>query len=127
MARAFCSRACVGAQAKKEGRPGRPGKRAIGTTRVNGQGYIDIYVGRDHPMANTTGECAEHRLVMSEHLGRPLLPTENVHHVNGVRSDNRLENLELWSRSQPAGQRVVDLVAWAREILATYESEIDRL
>ena len=64
---------------------------------------------------------------MSEHLGRPLLPTENVHHVNGVRSDNRLENLELWSRSQPAGQRVVDLVAWAREILATYESEIDRL
>lgn len=63
----------------------------------------------------------KHRMVMEEHLGRALLPHETVHHINGVRNDNRLENLELWSSSQPAGQRVEDKVAWAKDILALYE------
>jgi hypothetical protein len=63
----------------------------------------------------------EHRHVMALHLGRPLLSSENVHHKNGIRDDNRLENLELWSKAQPYGQRVSDKLEWARAFIAQYE------
>ena len=62
----------------------------------------------------------EHRYVMEGYLNRSLLPEETVHHINGVRSDNRLENLELWSSKHPPGQRVEDQISWAEAVLQRY-------
>src|SRR6266700_879522 len=85
------------------------------------RGYIMVLVP-GHPRAVTgNGQYVfEHILVMEEMLGRYLRPEENVHHRNGVKEDNRPENLELWTRPQPTGIRVSDAVAWARKIIAQY-------
>lgn len=86
-------------------------------------GYVFVK-SPDHPRANpNSGRVREHILVMESVLGRYLIPGEEVHHLNADRADNRPENLELWNRSQPAGARVADQVAWALEILKRYQPE----
>lgn len=88
---------------------------------TNRKGYVTVSGHHGHLNASAHGVIYEHVLVMSQKIGRPLEPGENVHHLNGQRDDNRPENLELWSTKQPPGQRIEDKVAWAKEILATYE------
>lgn len=96
-----------------------PQRESRARWRIDDQGYRVRY-WPDHPCANRGGRVKEHAVVMAAMLGRPLRPEETVHHRNGVRHDNRPENLELWASRHPKGQRVEDLVAFAREILDTY-------
>ena len=90
---------------------------------VDGQGYSYPWKNNGYVMVYGNKITLLHRIIIEEYLGRKLLSEENVHHINGKRDDNRLENLELWSSSQPHGQRIKDKIIWAEEILAIYAPE----
>lgn len=111
--REFCSRSCAQTNRIRRGEFVRP----EGFTYKTNTGYV---------MVKSNGAWTQqHRLVVEEKIGRKLLPSERVHHINGIRDDNRPENLELWlvkgnSKKDPAGQRMQDLKT---EFLSTFGDE----
>lgn len=106
----LCSRQCAGLSRNFQGQLKEGGSNWHGGRTVQ-RGYVKVYAPEHHSLAGratTRKYVFEHRIVMEQKLGRNLLPHETVHHMNGDRSDNRPENLELWATSQPSGQRITD-------------------
>lgn len=101
-----CSRTCSNRGMAKTKRIGH----------VNKQGYRSFGYATD----GKPRSYLEHRLVMAKHLGRELKSYENIHHKNGVKDDNRIENLEIWVTRQPKGQRVQDTIEWAVAFLESH-------
>lgn len=104
-----CSKRCGVQSAVEQGRKVGIGDKSHQWTggRLERGGYVLVYAPDHHSVAGTSRRYVmEHRLVMEQKEGRPLKRHEQVHHVNGIRNDNRPENLELWAKQQPSGQRV---------------------
>ena len=115
-ARGYCDRHY--SRLKRHGDPGPAEllKAPAGEGTVNKKGY-KVYEIRGRG-------ALEHHIVMERRLGRELLDNEEVHHINGVRDDNRIENLELWVlRMHPRGQRVRDLLIFADDVIRRYDHE----
>lgn len=103
----FCDQTCATAARKKSS------DLPLGVK--DRHGYIWLFSG-----GKGGRYTPQHRKVMEDAIGRPLRPEETVHHRNGQRADNRIENLELWSSRHGKGQRVSDKIAFAAEFLELY-------
>jgi hypothetical protein len=113
----YCKRGCYKRNPYRSGK-GRP-NFPVGSKKTTNEGYVMVKV-----RPGNQGWEMEHRLVMEETLGRPLLLGETVHHKRpNSKHDNRPGNLELWVTHQPKGQRPEDIVEWAVEMLGRYAPE----
>ena len=101
---------------------GENSPRWIGGKILHKRGYVFV-LSPEHPRVQNRKNkyVQEHILVMEKKIGRYILPNETIHHKNGIKTDNRIENLELWSKNHLYGQRVEDLIKFAKEILSRYE------
>ena len=117
----YCSRKCSPHPGNPNGKPpvlkGDKNPRWKGGRQIS-RGYVLIFAP-DHPtrIGKMRKYVFEHRLVMEKMLGRILTEDETVHHKNGIRDDNRPENLELWASSHPYGQRAQEKATTDRERL----------
>ena len=97
----------------------------VRTKHKSSNGYINLIIP-NHPFRGVSNCVLEHRFVLEKHLGRFLEEHENVHHKNGIRDDNRIENLELWNKSQPSGQKLEDKIIWAIQLLTEHGYKVFR-
>ncbi|MEV6243063.1 HNH endonuclease [Lentzea sp. NPDC051838] len=105
----WCSRSCY-----------EVGRRTVeGRTKLTSDGYVLVYQP-GHSEVNSTGWALQHRVILSDLLGHALPKGSTVHHKNGRRDDNRPSNLELRASQHGAGQNILDLLDWARELLQMY-------
>lgn len=109
---------CLSSIGYKKGgkKSGGRSKRPMGYRRKHCDGYV--YIKCDcHPNAGKDGRILEHIYIMTKYLERPLKKHESIHHKNGIKDDNRIENLELWSTNHPSGQRVSDMIDFCYKYL----------
>lgn len=102
--RYYCSKSCAAKDGGGlKGMKGEAHYSWKGGRNVIKNGYIEIWAPK-HPHARGGKYVREHRLVMEEHIGRYLEPHELVHHLNGVKNDNRIENLKIVTNETHKGE-----------------------
>ncbi len=85
-----------------------------GGVTIDGNGYKKIRIDGKR--------VSQHRVIYEKHYNIKLLPHQNIHHINGDKLDNRIENLELWDTSQPAGQRIEDKIEYYSKLVLEYRN-----